>query len=183
MTIIGKLITPDARPRKTRKPGLNAYRAIADVAGSLGRYQDIPLRFQRQWISSFLTIVVLLGLVAGLYLNVTARTAIAGREIQGLEAEIVINERVNADLQTEIATQLSNTTLEQRALAAGFIHLQLTDLEYLVVPGYFPSQGVNMVTPVANTDVLSMSPEFSESLFSWIARQMEIASVPLARVR
>ena len=183
MTIIAKLITPGDRPRKTRKPGLSAYRAIADAAGSLGRYQDVPLRFQRQWISSFLAIVMTLSLVAGLYLNVTARAAIAGREIQSLEADIVVNERVNADLQTEIAIQLSNNTLEQRALAAGFIPLQLPDLEYLVVPGYVPSQGVNMITPADNTDVLAMSPEFSESLLSWIARQVETASAPLAQVR
>jgi hypothetical protein len=183
MTIIGKLITPHARPHKARKPALDAYRAIADMAGGLGRYQDVPLRFQKQWISSFLVIVVMLSLVAGLYLNVTARAAIAGREIQNLEAGIVINERVNADLQTEIATLLSNNTLEERALAAGFVPLQRADLEYLVVPGYFPSQGANMNMPAANPDVLAMSPEFSESLLSWIARQMETASVPLVQVR
>jgi hypothetical protein len=183
MTIIGKLMSPGARPRKSRKSGLNVYHVIADMAGGLGRYQDVPLRFQKQWISSFLTIVVLLGLVAGLYLNVTARTAITGREIQSLETEIVINERVNADLQTQIATLLSNKTLEQRAQAQGFVPLLREDLEYLVVPGYFPSQGANMTMPAANPDVLAMSPEFSESLFSWIARQMETASIPLAQVR
>jgi hypothetical protein len=183
MTVMAKLIAPSARPRRTHKSGLNAYRAIADVASILGNYQDVPLRFQKQWISSFLAIVVMLSLVAGLYLNVTARAAIAGREIQNLEAEIVINERVNADLQTEIATLLSNNTLEGRALATGFTHFQGTDLEYLVVPGYFPPQGIDMVSPATNTDVLAMSPEFSESLFSWITRQMETASVPLAKVR
>jgi hypothetical protein len=154
MTIISKLIAPNARPRRTRKPGLNVYHAIAEMAGGLGRY-----------------------------LNVTSRTAIAGREIQNLEAEIIINERVNADLQTDIATLLSNNILEKRALADGFIPFETTDLEYLVVPGYFPSQGVNMITPAADTDVLAASPEYSESLFSWVARQMEAASAPLAQVR
>jgi hypothetical protein len=86
-------------------------------------------------------------------------------------------------LQTKIATLLSNGTLQERALAEGFVPFQRTDLEYLVVPGYFPSQGANMTTPVADPDVLSMSPEFSESLFSWIARQMETASAPLVQVR
>jgi hypothetical protein len=60
MTILSKLITPGDRPRKTRKPGFNAYRAIAYATGSLGRYQDVPLRFQKQWITSFLVIVVVL---------------------------------------------------------------------------------------------------------------------------
>jgi hypothetical protein len=183
MNIIAKLIHPSDRPRKTRKAGLNAYRAIADAAGALGNYQDVPLRFQKQWISSFLVIVVVLSLVAGLYLNVTARTAIAGREIQNLEAEIVVNERANADLQTEIATLLSSNTLEGRAQAAGFVHFQRKEIEYLVVPGYFPPQGVKMTSPTVDPDILAMSPEFSESLFSWIVRQVETASVPLAQVR
>jgi len=182
MTIIGKLMTPNARPRRTRKAGLEAYRAIAEVAGNLGRYQDVPLRFQKQWITSFLAIVVLLGFVGGLYLNVTARAAIAGREIQDLEAEIVANERVNADLQAEFATLLSNATLEQRALAAGFVQVERENVEYLVVPGYFPTQGANLNVPAPAPDVLAMSPEFSESLFSWLARQLETASSPLAQV-
>jgi len=126
---------------------------------------------------------VMMSLVAGLYLNVTARTAIAGREIQNLEAEIIINERVNADLQTDIATLLSNNVLEERALAEGFAPFERANLEYLVVPGYFPPQGVNIIAPAPNPDLLAMSPEYSESLFSWIARQMESASTPLAQVR
>lgn len=184
MTLIGKLIAPNAhpRPRKTRKPTMNAYQAIAEMAGGLSRYQDVPIRFQRQWISSFLLIVVAASLVAGLYLNVTARAAIAGREIQNLEVNITSNERTNADLQTQIAAQLSNNTLEQRAQAAGYVHVERKDLEYLVVPGYFPSQGINITAPVTNPDILAMSPEFSESLFGWIARQMENASSPLAQL-
>jgi len=185
MTLIGKLFAPNANPRphKTRNSGMDAYHAIAEMAGGLGRYQDVPIRFQKQWITSFLTIVVTLSLIAGLYLNVTSRTAIAGREIQNLETEISGNERFNADLQTQIAIQLSNNTLEQRALAAGFVHLERPELEYLAVPGYFPSQGVNISAPVTAPDVLALSPEFSESLFGWIARQMESASSPLAQLR
>jgi hypothetical protein len=183
MTIIEKLMTPSARPQKTRKPGSSTYRAIVDAAGILGSYQDVPLRFQKQWISSFLLIVVMLGLVAGLYLTVTSRTAITGREIQNLEADIIVNARINADLQTKIATLLSNHTLEERAQAEGFVQLERDGLEYLVVPGYFPSQGVKMTSPVAEPDVLSMSPEYSESLLSWIARQMETASAPLSQIR
>jgi cell division protein FtsL len=183
MTITAKLATPGSRPRTTRKPGLNAYRAIADVAGNLRFYQDVPLRFQKQWITSFLAIVLVLSVVSGVYLNVIARAAITGREIQNLEIEITAAERVNADLETDIATQLSNKKLENRALASGFTYLQQADIEYLVVPGYFPQQGVSMISPVSNTDVLVMPPEFSESLFSWIARQMETASMPLVQVR
>jgi hypothetical protein len=162
---------------------MDAYHAVAEMAGGLSRYQDVPIRFQKQWITSFLTIVMALSLVAGLYLNVTARTAIAGREIQNLEVDIASNERFNADLQTQIAIQLSSNTLEQRALAAGFAHIERTEVEYLVVPGYFPPQGVKISAPAVAPDVLALSPEFSESLFGWVARQMENASSPLAQLR
>jgi hypothetical protein len=183
MSLIAKLSAPSDRPRPTRKkPGFNVFRAVADVAGILGDYQDVPVRFQKQWISSFLAIVVLLSLVAGLYLNVTARTAITGREIQTLEAEIVANERVNADLKTDLATLLSNNTLEARALAAGYVPFEQADLEYLTVPGYFPAQGVTLVKSAPEVDPLALSPQYSESLFGWLARQIESASVPLAQV-
>jgi len=183
MTLLSKLFTPDARPQTTRRPRLNAYRAIAEMAGSLQHYQDIPLRFQKQWIASFLTVMIVVGLVAGLYLNVTSRAAITGRDIQNLEAETVINERLNADLQTEIAILLSNKVLEERALSLGFVHLQKNELEYLVVPGYTAQPGIKMVSPVENPDILALSPEFSETLLDWIAHQIETASVPLTQVR
>jgi hypothetical protein len=97
--------------------------------------------------------------------------------------DIASNERLNADLQTQIAIQLSSNTLEQRAQAAGFVKIERTDVEYLVVPGYFPPQGIDISAPGAAPDVLALSPEFSESLFGWVARQMENASSPLAQLR
>lgn len=180
MTILGKLINPDERPRATRKKkGVSPYQAVAEMAGTLRLYQDMPMRVQREWLIVFLVGVMVLGLVAGLYLNVTARAAIAGREIQTIEAQIAVNQRVNADLQTKIAIQLSNTVLYERALAMGFEPVTRENLEYMIVPGYFPQQGVSMAQPVVETDILASSPEFSESLFDWIGRQVEAASRPL----
>lgn len=185
MSLSAKPATSGERPRRTRhamKAGFKPYQALADTASLLGHYQDVPVRLQKQWISSFLAIMVVVSLVAGLYLNVTARAAITGREIQTLEAEIVANERVNADLQTDLATLLSNDTLEARALALGYLPFKRVELAYLVVPGYFPTQGVNLAQPANDVDLMALSPEFSESLVGWLARQIESASVPLAQV-
>ncbi|MCX6065604.1 MAG: hypothetical protein NT121_07600 [Chloroflexi bacterium] len=192
MTTLTNEFAPEAAPRPTRsrqkaqgtdKAGFNAYHAIAEMAGTLRNYQNIPLNFGRHWITGFLAIMVLAGMLIGLYLNVTARAAIAGREIQNLEAEITANKRVNADLQTQIAGLLSYHSLDERAKAMGFEPLKQEEMDYIVVPGYFPQQGVSLVTPTADADILATSPEYSESLFSWLARQMEIASVPLSQVR
>lgn len=181
MTILAKLLDPNSRPDPTHKVGSNAYRAVADAVGTLRQYQDVPQHLQKQWITPFLTIMVLVSIVAGLYLNVASRTAIAGREIQHLQRLITDHQRANADLQTQIANLLSSVSLEERAVAAEFVPLQGADLEYMVVPGYFPQQGITMVSTTAESEDIRMSPDFSESLFSWLTRQMEAASLPLAQ--
>ena len=59
-------------------------------------YRQAPWRTQRQWIFIFLLAMVALGMV-GLYLNVTARAALAGRQVQVLEASIAQTQRANVD--------------------------------------------------------------------------------------
>jgi cell division protein FtsB len=186
MTILNRLLHPSARPiravrkkvEKTEKAD-TPYQAVAELAGTLRHHQEMPIRFQREWLAAFLVGVILLGLVAGLYLNVSARAAITGREIQSLEAEIAANKRDNADLQTHIAILLSNQSLSQRARALGFEPVKRDDVEYIVVPGYFPPQGINFVQPTIETDLLATKPEYSESLFDWLGRQIQAASRPL----
>ncbi|MCX7754964.1 MAG: hypothetical protein N2117_06920 [Anaerolineales bacterium] len=183
MTLLNRLLHPSARPlrlvRKEAQPPANTYQAVAELTGSLRHHREMPLRLQHEWLAAFLAFVMLTGLVAGLYLNVTARTAITGREIQSLEAEIAANKRDNADLQTQIAALLSHQSLSQRARSLGFEPVQRQEVEYIVVPGYFPSQGVQFVQPVAETDLLTARPEYNESLFEWLGRQLESASRPL----
>jgi hypothetical protein len=184
MTIIGKLTTTSSiRPPKAvaHPDGLRAYQADAVrlVAGA----RESGLRFQRQWIISFVAVVGMLAMLAGLYLNVTASASIAGRQIQNIEAEITTNEQVNADLETRIATLMSNTVLEKRALEMGFAPVDRTKLEYVVVPGYFPPQPVNMVSSAAPTELLAASPEFNETLIDWVSKQIEAASVPLSEAK
>jgi hypothetical protein len=184
MTILTKLLSPASRPvpaRAQKADTSNTYRAVADAIGTLRQYQDIPMRLQRQWITAFLAIMVLVSIVAGLYLNVTSRTAIAGREIQHLQRLITDNQRTNADLETQIAILLSSDSLEKRAVAAGYAPLQNTDLEYMVVAGYHPQQGISMVSPTAPSEDIRISPNYSESLFTWVTRQVEAASLPLAQ--
>ena len=181
MTILTKLLTFDIRPKPAKRAGSNAYQAVAEAVGTLRQYQDIPYRFQKQWITGFLAMMVLISIVSGLYLNVASRTAITGREIQNLQRSITENKRTNADLQTQIAMLLSNESLQKRALDAGFEVLKIENLDYLVVPGYINQQGINMDTPNLAIEDIRLSPEFSESLFSWLASQIETASLPLGQ--
>ncbi len=186
MTIIGKLINPTAHPRRSahRKTSVpHTFEAVSEAVGTLRAYRDAPWQLQRQWVITFIVGVVIVAVVSGLYLNVTARAAIAGREIQNLEVTITNNEHVNADLQIQIASELSNTVLEQRAQALGYQPVQESDIEYMVVPGYFPQQSIDMSQPVAQSSLLTDSPEFSTSLIDWFSQQMQAASLPLPTVK
>ena len=49
----------------------------------------------------------------------------------------------------------------------------------MVVPGYFQPKAVNMVSPVSDSEAISASPEFNETLIDWISRQLATASIPL----
>ncbi len=182
MTIIGKLIPSRSRKTAARElDGVHAYRADAVRLVAVAR--ESGLRFQRQWVISFVAIVGMLALLAGLYLNVTASASIAGRQIQNLEVDIVANEQVNADLETRIATLMSNSVLEQRAQIMGFAPVDRTKLEYMVVPGYFPPQPVSMVSSAAPEEILANSPEFNETLIDWVSKQVEAASLPLSEAK
>jgi cell division protein FtsL len=196
-TSIRRPISTSARPKKAaaRPEVMRSYRAASVL--SMGRADSVAngiketvrlvtvrrdngMRIQQQWAISFIAVVAMLALLAGLYLNITATASIAGRQIQNLEVEITANEQVNADLETRIATLMADSILEQRAQALGFEPVDRKTLQYMVVPGYFPPQAVNMVSAVTSDEALSASPEFNETLIDWVSRQIQAASVPLA---
>ena len=182
MTIIGKLIASSSPTSKTTaRPSDRSYRVEAARLVAVAR--ESGLRFQRQWVISFVATVGMLALLAALYLNVTASTSISGREIQNLQSDITTNEQINADLETQIATLMSNSALQQRAQAMGFQPADPTKFEYMVVPGYFPPQPVTMVSSAPPSEMLVSSPEFSETLIDWISKQIESASIPLAAAK
>jgi len=174
-----KFLASVAPERRNSRRVLRPYQAVAEMGAALRPVPSLRLQVQREGLALFVAAVAVLGMVAGLYLNVTASAAIVGREIQALEAQIAAQQRVNADLQTNIAVQLSHTVLHQRALALGYQPVSREDLEYIVVPGYYPNQGLELVTPVLEVDPLAASPEYTESLFDWFARQIQSASRPL----
>jgi cell division protein FtsL len=68
----------------------------------------------------FLISLLVLAMISALYLDVTSNAAIAGREIQSLRIDITDTQRMNADLETRLASLLSTQNMEQRARAKGF---------------------------------------------------------------
>jgi cell division protein FtsL len=132
-------------------------------------YKQAPWRVQRQYVGAFLLGVVMLALVSALYLDVTSRTALAGREIQELRDQIATLQRANADLETELANLTSSAVMQRRALELGYRPLQPGELDYVFVPGYVaPEPAILLAAVDSPPPSQSLPEEYSQSLLEWL---------------
>jgi len=131
-------------------------------------------RVQRQWIGLFLLGLVAVSMVAGIYLNITVRATLAGREIQTLQNQLIDDRRANSDQETILAGLTSIESMQQRAKAMGFGPADQDNITYVAVPGYTPKTSVDMSHPGADSQSQSQKPvltrDYTESLFDWITR-------------
>lgn len=137
-------------------------------------YRIAPWRIQRQWIVYFLLAVVSLAMVASIYLDVTAQAAIAGREIQELTYQMSVTQQTSADLQTQLAALTSASVMEQRATDLGYHPVEAEQMEYLVVPGYVPTQPDILASlPQPGLSAPSIPPEYTQSLLDWFDQTIQ----------
>lgn len=136
-------------------------------------YSQAPWRKQLQVIALFLLIVVLIALVAGVYLNISARGTAVGRDIQSMQSEITRFDREMEDLQSELARILSSSQMDIRADNLGFVEVPPDQIVYVNVPGYVERQSVVLAPSSERTVVraVAIPPEYTESIFEWLARQ------------
>jgi hypothetical protein len=141
-------------------------------------YKQAPWRVQRQWVGAFLLALIGLAMIAAMYLDVTARTAIAGREIQEMRLEITTIQRLNADLETRLADLTSTNIMVQRALELGYRPVKPGELDYLAVPGFIAPEPDLLL---AAEDVTQLDrilpPEFTQSLIEWFDEQIKSGGV------
>jgi hypothetical protein len=126
------------------------------------------------FIGLFLLVVIFAALVAGIYLDVTARTATIGREIQVMEEEIEALKLANADLESRLAFITSSEAMVQRARNLGFQRVELGETTFLLVPGYVSRQHARLAPPPGPVKTLaaSLPSAFTESLFTWFRRSV-----------
>ena len=112
-------------------------------------------------------------MVAALYLDVTARAALTGRDIQNLNADLIAIQQSNADLETHIATLSSNGAMETRALALNYQPVQSNQLQFIVVPGYIAPQLTSLISaPSLQTSTPTIQPEYTQSLLDWFSQRL-----------
>jgi cell division protein FtsL len=131
-------------------------------------YKQAPWRVQRQWVGVFLLAVIGVAMVAALYLDVTARTAVTGREIQELRIQITTVQRENADLETRLADLTSTAAMQRRALELGYRPVQPGELDYVAVPGFAPPEPAILLAAIDSTlQKQGLPNEYTQSLLEW----------------
>ena len=132
-------------------------------------YKQAPWRIQRQWVGAFLLAVIGIAMVAALFLDVTARAAVAGREIQEMRFEILTIQRANADLETRLAKLTSSEEMKRRASALGYRPVQPGELDYIAVPGFVaPEPELLRAAEDVTIPETSLPYEYTESLLEWL---------------
>lgn len=154
-------------------------------------YLLAPWRLKVKRVGTFLLIVVSVAIVAGIYLNITARAATIGREIQSMQVRLTELQSVSylsteeeeeealpieelkqviASLESELSIITSYDVMERRARDLGFEPIKPEDITYIQVAGYVDLQPANLAppqAPVAPSPIIE-SPEFKESLLEWL---------------
>ncbi|HMB25283.1 MAG TPA: hypothetical protein VKP08_20715 [Anaerolineales bacterium] len=137
-------------------------------------YRQAPWRVQRQWVGVFLLIVIGSAMIAALYLDVTARAAVAGREIQGLRMEITAIQRENADLETQLANLTSTAAMQERATVLGYRPVKPGELDYVSVPGFAkPEPDILLAAEDITPHMESQPVEYTQSLLEWFDELIE----------
>jgi len=132
-------------------------------------YKQAPWRIQRQWVGAFLLAVIGIAMVAALFLDVTSRAAVAGREIQEMRFEILTIQRANADLETRLAKLTSSSEMERRAQALGYRPVQPGELDFIAVPGFVaPEPEILRAAEDVTIPETSLPYEYTESLLEWL---------------
>jgi hypothetical protein len=150
-------------------------------------YNQATWRKQLQLIGAFSLSMVLIWMVAALYLDVTARAAAMGREIQALQVrsssyalsalasteddQLSIEElrQITRDLETQLASIASEEAMRTRAEKLGFESVASEQITYLHVSGYVPRDAVQMAPPPGSAaSNYPTAPSVPQPMLSWL---------------
>jgi len=137
-------------------------------------YSQAPWRKQIQWIGIFLLVLILVAMVAGVYLSVSARSVTVGREIQTMYAQMEVAKREIENLETQLAVLRASSTMKERAEKLGFRAVSADEIFYIMVSGYSKPDQITLARPPERTvpGAFTLSEEYSQSLLDWIRERI-----------
>ncbi len=140
----------------------------------LHAYKQAPWRIQLQWIGIFLLGLVLVASITGVYLNISAQAATAGRMIQFIENDIDEIHNEIAELTTDVAKTKSTANMLKRAEELGFRLIDPKQALFLEIPGYDPQADIVLAPPrvslIAESPIVRSS--YKLSLWDWLKEQI-----------
>ncbi len=141
-------------------------------------YKEAPWRVQVKRIALFLSALIGIAIIAGLYLNITAQTAATGVEARKLEKQRDELMRRNSDLKTQLGSMSSRAEMERRARELGYEPVHPDQLEYMIIEGYPGRDTVRLASPPSplQTSRPLLKPDYTQSLGEWLMNKM--ASLP-----
>ena len=156
-----------------------------NVTQIVQKVHQAPWRVQRQWVVVFMLGLVIIAMVAGVYLNVTVRATLAGREVQMLlnpslinsnpdsqPNSIATNQRINSELEMQLADLTSVQSMRKRAETMGFQTASPDSMLFVAVSGYTEPTSVDLSTPGSSqTAAPIILPEYTESWFDYFLNQ------------
>lgn len=146
-------------------------------------YSQAPWRKQLQWIGLFMLAMILIAMVAGVYLSVSAQASTSGREIQIMYADMEEIRRKIEDMESQIAFLTSNAEMEKRAQELGFTPVSSEDVFYILVPGYSKPDQIEIAgAPGAPLQMIPVvAPEYTQSLVDWLRERVFDPASPLVQ--
>lgn len=148
-------------------------------------YSQTPWRKQLQGIGFVFVVLVLFLLTASVFLSITARSAVVGRQIQINHLAIMEMEYHIEDMETELARLSSVSVIKQRAQEMGFRPATPEDITYLDVPGIVKDDGRLAVStqPTQLDSEPVLSPAFTQTWTDWLIQNFKKPVVPLTTVQ
>jgi hypothetical protein len=141
--------------------------------GFIQAFQQAPWRVQIQRLGLVLLGLVVFGLTAGIYLNISANSYAKGVEAQAYDEKRDEYEREIADLQTGKAIYTTSSNMEKRAGELGYKSPAQEELAYIVVPGYTGRQ-LDIKTSPSEQDIKRslIKPAFNQSLWEYLVQSV-----------
>ena len=132
--------------------------------------KQAPWRKKVQLITAILLGVALLGSVSALYLDITARGATIGRNVQKLQRMREDLEQEIEDKQSELAQLRSIDVMQSRAEKLGFELFSPGNILYVVVPGYEGRKDAQLAPPPGSAfnEIARLPESYTQSLFDWM---------------
>ena len=129
-------------------------------------YRQAPWRNQLKWIATFLLGVIVIALVAGLYLSISAQSVAIGLEIQGDNQEKVVLEQDIADMNNQLGDLTSGPVMLARAKALHYDYVNQSNIEYILVSGYAGRQTAEFAPQTSQEEVPAdtLNPDYTRSL-------------------